>query len=116
MKDPLIAAAVGFGLMASTGGASADPWRDESGHGRFGSGEPWKHEGRGHRHAHGHRRERLGVGYGRSRGYRGARFRDYDHWETTTFGDPAALPFTRQGILLSAVCAKGIIANGSDPL
>ena len=46
-------AAVGMGLLASMGTASADPWRDESGHGRWG-GKHRKHEGRGHGHGWGH--------------------------------------------------------------
>jgi hypothetical protein len=87
MKGLLIVAAVGFGLMASTGGAFADPWKDESGHGRFGGGKHGRfdgHPGRGN--AYGHYKQRYGDGYGRSRGYyeerrgyRGARYRDYDY-------------------------------------
>lgn len=81
MKAFWLAAAVGVSLMASAGGASADPWKDESGHGRFGGGH-WKHE----RHGEGWgERGPRGRGYYEERGgYRGSRFdgprfRDYDH-------------------------------------
>ena len=82
MKGLLIAAAVGFGLMASVSGASADPWKHKGGHGGFGHDKHGKfdgHPGRGH--AYGHYKNRFGDVYGRSRGYyeerrgyRGARY------------------------------------------
>ncbi|MEG9501061.1 MAG: hypothetical protein MIN69_04195 [Methylorubrum extorquens] len=80
MKTLMMAAAVGLSLFASAGTASADPWKDESGHGRWG-----RHEGRGHGWGH-HHRPRFGHGYGRPRGYgyysghreyRGARYGGY---------------------------------------
>ncbi len=80
MKAFWLAAAVGVSLMASASVASADPWKDESGHGKH-----WKHEGRGE--GWGHRGPRFGYDYGRPRGYgyyeerrsyRGTRFGDYD--------------------------------------
>ncbi len=82
MKVLLMAAAVGFGLAAFAGTASADPWK--GGHGRFG-GKHWKHDGHpGRGHAYGHRRFPSGYDrprgysyYGEGRGYRGARFSDF---------------------------------------
>ncbi len=71
MKVVVMAAVVGLGLLASAGTASADPWKDESGHGRWG-GKHWKHEGRGHGHGWGRRHRHHGLhfgGYGRPRGY-----------------------------------------------
>ncbi|MGE7157331.1 hypothetical protein ACQKJ1_26845 [Methylorubrum rhodesianum] len=80
MKALMMAAMVGLGLFASARTASADPWKDEIVHGRWG-----RHEGRGHGWGH-HHRPHFGHGYGRPRGYgyysghreyRGARFGGY---------------------------------------
>ncbi|WP_462116922.1 hypothetical protein [Methylorubrum extorquens] len=68
-------AAVTISLLGSVSTASADPWKDESGHGRFG-GKHWKHEGRGHGHGWGHHRRHFSYGYDRPRfhgGYRPSR-------------------------------------------
>ena len=67
MKLLQITAVIALSMLGWSNVASADPWKDESGHGRRGGyGRFEEHHGRGH----GYGRERhYRGGYGRPRGY-----------------------------------------------